>query len=203
MRQYHFCFSAMHHPAAADWAHRAELAGRIHTHLSDVFRVGVLGYGGPGSRKFGFQQYVIEGMSDWVIPTLPEVWEDFPGEERGIIFSIWDASRLLSPLPVLVADSRIARSDPQAGRGTRPPRCGLTPGSRLARRLADSARRAQGDVRDLGWGEQPHGRSPVARSPADAEAGTFLSGTGPRRATRPAGRASKRPYLPPWVWPES
>lgn len=72
-----------------------ELATRIHTHLSDVFRVGVLGYGGPGSRKFGFQQYVIEGMSDWVIPTLPEVWEDFAGEERGIIFSIWDASRLL------------------------------------------------------------------------------------------------------------
>ncbi len=72
-----------------------DLATRIHTHLSDIFRVGVLGYGGPGSRKFGFQQYVIEGMSDWVIPTLPEVWEDFAGEERGIVLSIWDASRLM------------------------------------------------------------------------------------------------------------
>jgi glycosyltransferase involved in cell wall biosynthesis len=72
-----------------------DLAIRIHAHLSDIFRVGVLGYGGPGSRKFGFQQYVIEGMSDWVIPTLPEVWQDFAGEERGIVLSIWDASRLV------------------------------------------------------------------------------------------------------------
>lgn len=72
-----------------------DLAIRIHEHLSDVFRVGVLGYGGPGSRKFGFQQYVIEGMSEWIIPTLPEVWEDFAGEEKGIVFTIWDASRLM------------------------------------------------------------------------------------------------------------
>lgn len=72
-----------------------DLAVRIHANLSNIFRVGVLGYGGTGSRKFGFSQYMIEGMNDWMIPTLPEVWEDFAGQEKGIIFSIWDASRLM------------------------------------------------------------------------------------------------------------
>lgn len=71
-----------------------ELAIRIHEHLGDICRVGVLGYGGPGSRRFGFPQYTIEGMNDWIIPTLPEVWDDFAGNEKGIIMTIWDASRL-------------------------------------------------------------------------------------------------------------
>jgi glycosyltransferase involved in cell wall biosynthesis len=71
-----------------------DLATRIHQHMNDVCRVSTLGYGGPGSCKFGFQQYVIEGMSDWVVPTLPEVWEDFAGEENGVVLTIWDASRL-------------------------------------------------------------------------------------------------------------
>ena len=76
-----------------------DLATRIHTHMSDVCRVATLGYGGPGSCKFGFPQYVIEGMSsitycDWVVPTLPEVWEDFAGKEKGAVLTIWDASRL-------------------------------------------------------------------------------------------------------------
>lgn len=72
-----------------------DLATRIHEHMSDTFRVGVLGYGGPGSRKFGFAQYHIEGMKDdWVIPNLPEVCEDFFGSERGIVIFIWDASRV-------------------------------------------------------------------------------------------------------------
>ena len=53
-----------------------------------------LGYGGPYSRKLPFQQYVME-MQNWVIFNLPEVWEDFAGEENGIVMTIWDASRLL------------------------------------------------------------------------------------------------------------
>ncbi len=72
-----------------------DLAVRLHTHLWRKYRVGVLGYGGPGSRKFGFQQYSIEGMNDWTIQTLPEVWEDFAGNQRGICMTIWDASRLM------------------------------------------------------------------------------------------------------------
>lgn len=71
-----------------------ELATRLHENLGDVCRVATLGYGGPGSCNYGFQQYAIEGMSDWVIPTLPQVWDDFAGQEKGAIFTIWDASRL-------------------------------------------------------------------------------------------------------------
>lgn len=71
-----------------------DLAVRIHSHLPDQFRVATLGCGGISSQRFGFPQYVIEGIDDWLIPTLPEVWHDFAGQEKGIIFTIWDASRL-------------------------------------------------------------------------------------------------------------
>lgn len=70
-----------------------DLATRIHANLSDIYRVGTLGYGGPFSRSLGFPQYSID-MKDWVILNLPEVWEDFAGEEKGIVMTIWDASRL-------------------------------------------------------------------------------------------------------------
>lgn len=72
-----------------------DIARRAHEHLGDVCRVAVLGYGGPGSCKLGFQQYAIEGMTDWMTPTLPQVWEDFAGEKKGICMTVWDASRLL------------------------------------------------------------------------------------------------------------
>lgn len=71
-----------------------DITTRVHEHLSDIYRVGVLGWGGPGSRRFGFTNYVIEGMQEWAIPTLPEVWDDFAGNESGIVFTIWDLSRL-------------------------------------------------------------------------------------------------------------
>jgi glycosyltransferase involved in cell wall biosynthesis len=71
-----------------------DLAVRIHANLSDVYRVGTLGCFGSYSRALTFPQYDIQ-MSDWVIGNLPEVWSDFAGEEKGIILTIWDSSRLL------------------------------------------------------------------------------------------------------------
>ena len=71
-----------------------DLATRIHANLSDMYRVGTIGYGGPYSRALGFPQYSMD-MKDWVIGNLPEVWFDFAGEEKGIILTIWDASRML------------------------------------------------------------------------------------------------------------
>src|SRR6266568_8655259 len=71
-----------------------DLAMRIYACLPDVFRVGTMGYGGPFARGLGFPQYPMD-MKDWVLYNLPEVWEDFAGEEQGIIITIWDASRLL------------------------------------------------------------------------------------------------------------
>lgn len=71
-----------------------DLAVRIHEHLGDVYRVGTYGIGGQGSRHLGFQQYHAESLDNWVLTGLPEVWEDFAGDEHGIVFTIWDASRL-------------------------------------------------------------------------------------------------------------
>jgi len=70
-----------------------DLALRIAKHLPE-FRVATLGYGGPYTSKLPFHQYNME-MSNWVIYNLPEVWQDFAGEENGIVMTIWDASRLL------------------------------------------------------------------------------------------------------------
>jgi len=72
-----------------------DIAMRLSEHCADIFRVGTFGYGGPGSRVLPFQQYTIEGMHDWFIPTIRQVWEDFAGQEQGVVMTIWDASRLL------------------------------------------------------------------------------------------------------------
>jgi len=71
-----------------------EIAVRADANLKDVCRIATLGCGGPGSRRFNFPQYAIEGMNDFVILNLPEVWEDWAGSEAGILLAIWDASRL-------------------------------------------------------------------------------------------------------------
>jgi len=72
-----------------------DLASRIAANLQDEFRVGTFGYGGSYSRALNFPQYLVESMENWNLPTLPEVWQDFAGEEKGIVLTIWDASRLL------------------------------------------------------------------------------------------------------------
>lgn len=72
----------------------ADLATRIHENLADVFDVGTLGYGGPMKRSLGFPQYNCD-MRDWVVYNLPDVWRDFAGKKEGIVFTIWDASRML------------------------------------------------------------------------------------------------------------
>lgn len=71
-----------------------DLALRIHEHLSDVFEVATVGYGGPGSRKLPFRSYHLHSIDNWLVPELPSIWEDFVGDQEGILFSIWDASRL-------------------------------------------------------------------------------------------------------------
>ncbi len=71
-----------------------DISTRIHANLSDVYRLATVGYGSPGSSKFHWPQYCLEGMNDWICPTLPEIVEDFAGKERCIILPIWDLSRL-------------------------------------------------------------------------------------------------------------
>ena len=72
-----------------------DLALGVYHNLSDIYDVGTLGYGGNGDRALPFPQYNIEGMKDWFIPTIKDVWENFAGSRKGIVMTIWDASRLL------------------------------------------------------------------------------------------------------------
>jgi glycosyltransferase involved in cell wall biosynthesis len=73
----------------------ADIAERADANLKDICRIATLGCNGPGSRRFKFPQYAIEGMAaDFIIPNLPDVWDDWAGTEAGVIFFIWDASRL-------------------------------------------------------------------------------------------------------------
>ncbi len=71
-----------------------DLALRIHEDLSDVYEVATVGYGGPGSRKLPFREYHLHNIEGWLVPELPAIWEDFTGNAGGILFSIWDMSRL-------------------------------------------------------------------------------------------------------------
>lgn len=62
----------------------------------DEFRVGFLGRGGIYSSKLPFAQYNYpEYGGQWGEEYLQQVWYDFAGEEKGIVFTIWDPSRLL------------------------------------------------------------------------------------------------------------
>lgn len=72
-----------------------DLSLHIHQHLSDIFDVATFGYGGSGDRSLPFPQYSIEGMENWFLPTLPDVWHNFAGDRKGVVLTIWDASRLL------------------------------------------------------------------------------------------------------------
>lgn len=71
-----------------------DLATRIAQNMPETFRVATAGYGGVVSRHLPFHQYILEGTTNFVCTTLPEIWEDFAGNEKGILLSIWDLSRL-------------------------------------------------------------------------------------------------------------
>jgi glycosyltransferase involved in cell wall biosynthesis len=72
-----------------------DLALRLHLSCSDIFDVATFGYGGHGDKNLPFPQYMIEGMENWFLPTIEDVWDNFAGDRKGIIFFIWDPSRLL------------------------------------------------------------------------------------------------------------
>lgn len=62
---------------------------------SPLVRVGYLGYQGMGSRQLPFPQYNFQRPAgQWGEDVLEKVWYDFAGREAGIIFTIWDATRL-------------------------------------------------------------------------------------------------------------
>src|ERR1700677_695260 len=71
-----------------------DLSTRIHANLSDVFDLATAGYGHPGSSKLPWPQFNLEGMQEWILPTLPYIVDDFAGKERCICLFIWDSHRV-------------------------------------------------------------------------------------------------------------
>lgn len=71
-----------------------DLAKRVHENLGDVYEVATVGYGGNGSVKYPWPQYFLHPIENWLVPELPSIWEDFVGDEEGILMCVWDLSRL-------------------------------------------------------------------------------------------------------------
>jgi glycosyltransferase involved in cell wall biosynthesis len=71
-----------------------DLVSRVHEHLGDVYEVASVGYGGNGSVKNPWLEYHVHSVTNWLVPELPSIWNDFVGDGEGILFSIWDLSRL-------------------------------------------------------------------------------------------------------------
>jgi glycosyltransferase involved in cell wall biosynthesis len=72
-----------------------DVALRTHQHLGDLFDVATLGIGAPPSPSLPFSQYPAAKVDEWVLHDLPWVWRAHAKGREGIIFGIWDVSRLL------------------------------------------------------------------------------------------------------------
>jgi glycosyltransferase involved in cell wall biosynthesis len=71
-----------------------DLALRVNYHLDDIFEVASVGYGSPGSASIPFKEYHLHSVENWLVPELPQVWNDFVGDDEGILMCVWDLSRL-------------------------------------------------------------------------------------------------------------
>lgn len=68
-----------------------ELAAHIHEDMPEI-DLGVAGMGGIWSRNLPYPLYPFSLRTGWQIEELPQIWDNFAGKERGIIFSIWNVS---------------------------------------------------------------------------------------------------------------
>lgn len=59
------------------------------------FDLAYLGRGGQSHRRFPWMQYNFPASAQWGEEWLENTWKDFAGDKRGILLTIWDASRLL------------------------------------------------------------------------------------------------------------
>lgn len=73
-----------------------DLCTRIHSDLSSVFRVGSFGIGGPitSSSRFPFFNCSVGRLQQMCPLDLPAVWQDFAGDEKGILLVIQNLSWL-------------------------------------------------------------------------------------------------------------
>src|SRR5882757_7624166 len=59
-----------------------------------LFRVATLGYGQRGFKSHPYPQYPITTLQDYVVPELPDAWNDFARGEPGVLMAIWNPSWL-------------------------------------------------------------------------------------------------------------
>ena len=71
-----------------------DLSLRVHQHMSDVYEVAAVGYGGTGTTSIPFKEFHLHSIDNWLVRELPQIWADFVGDDDGILMCIWDASRL-------------------------------------------------------------------------------------------------------------
>jgi glycosyltransferase involved in cell wall biosynthesis len=90
-----------------------DLVTRVHAKLGDIYRVGAAGCGSPGSCKFGFPTYNLEGMRDWIIPSLPEIVEDFAGNDPVTLLFVWDLHRIAWLAEPRLSEASLLKELPQ------------------------------------------------------------------------------------------
>ena len=71
-----------------------DLATRVHEHLGDIYDVASLGYGGNGSAAIPFKEYHVHSVDNWLVPELPAIWNNWVGDDEGVLCAVWDMSRL-------------------------------------------------------------------------------------------------------------
>lgn len=59
------------------------------------FQVGYLGRGAMGRARFPWVSYCYPASGQWGEDYIERAWDDLAGNRRGVIMTIWDASRLL------------------------------------------------------------------------------------------------------------
>ncbi len=59
------------------------------------FKLGYLGRGGFGRSRFPWTSYNFSEQEQWGEGRIEQAWNDLAGNQKGIIFTCWDASRLL------------------------------------------------------------------------------------------------------------
>lgn len=159
---------------------------------SPHFRVATFGRGGWGSNKIPFMQYNFDESRQWGEHLLERCWNDFAGKEKGIIFTIWDPSRLFwFALPQYWSNSpeKAFLTSGKFRRWGYFPVDSTGPGDRLSSLSADTIRAYDRVLAYTAWGARvlsntlgkevdwiPHGFNPGIFRPRDKKACKLLLG---------------------------
>jgi glycosyltransferase involved in cell wall biosynthesis len=105
--------------------------------MPEVFRVAICGAGGTASRHLPYPTYPVRiNQLDMSVPELPWAWQDFAGDEEGIILVIWNPSWLewmVNPARLPMGDLRLFLQGKQFKKWLYAPIDGMGPAGTLPR----------------------------------------------------------------------